>query len=215
MVATIWQPMVARARPMTRPYLLALGVWAIAVLLPMLELSGEVAALEHPRTRWLCLLPPLATTWAWLAGTPATLLGVGLLGVLPALVAVPELVDPPAAAGIRGAAAALAVALFVASCLDRSSSDAPLRQLWRWPASLGGRVLRLVGAAWLAMAWVFAEEARTGRVAAVALTWVAVVTLPVGAGHERFARHGWRWLFARLLWVLVVVLLWRFGREGA
>ena len=213
MRASLVQQTIERARPLQRPFLLGVLVWAIVVLLPMLELRGEVPALDRPNVRWLCLLPPVATTWAFLSGNVTTLLGVGLLGLLPALVAVPELVDPPAAAGLRGIAAAAAIALFVAACLDRAGRFAPIRRLWRWPRELGAQLLRGLGLVWLVLAWGTEAQSRPARLAAVAVVWVAVVAVPVGAGHARFAKHGWRWLFARLLWALAVVLLWRYGRE--
>jgi hypothetical protein len=200
---------------LARPLGWATLLWSLALLLPWLELRSINPALDTAVVRTLVLLPPLASLWAALTANSTTLLGVALAGVVPALVAVPELADSTTggvSGAIRGAAIALVLLIFIASSLDLGKVWAPLHTLWRWPARWPGRALQVLGVAWLLLAWVDADGHRSGRVAAAAVCWVAVVVIPIGAGHQRLLRHGWRWLFARGLWVGVVLLIWRYGK---
>lgn len=194
-----------------RPTSWSLLLWALVLALPWLELRGEEASLDGVVVRGLVWLLPLALVWAAFTGNTMTVFAVATVGLVPALVAAPPLIAANASS-LRGLAVAVALVLLLASAVDRADTFASLRRLWRLPVRWSERLTLGLLPLWLGAAWL---EASTGRVAAVALVWVAVVHLPLGAGHARMEQHRGRWLLARGLWLALVVAAWWLRPEVA
>jgi hypothetical protein len=187
-------------------------LWALVLALPWLELRGEVANLDRDVIRGLVWLPPLAVVWAATTGHTQTLLGVATVGLVPALVAAPALAEASSSA-LRGVAVAAVLLILVASTIDRADRFAPLRRLWRWPRTWADRLLLTLLPLWLVAAW--AGDAPVGRLAGVAVVWVATAQLSIGAGADQAQRHRGRVLLARGLWFILVFAAWWLRPEGS
>lgn len=171
----------------------------------------------------LCLLwaSPLGMIVASLSGEPFAVVGAALAGLLPALIACPELQGTRTTGPVQALLVALLALGLVAAAWRHARPSEPARPpLWRlWPQHAPFEVLLtwLVGAAWLVLAWlpaggdpVLAAPARSVRVAAVAVCWLAVRLLPLRG--RTLPGQGERWLaFAgrRTLWLILLGgLLW-------
>lgn len=185
--------MADRLRERGRALLWGLGLWALLVALPYAWLfPGQ--NLARPVCIGLALAGPfgmlLAATWA----ETHLLLGVGLVALVPVLVACPELVGPRITGAVQGLAVAVVLIGFIAAVVDASAGPAwrvqrgqKLRRLMRRPERFDEVLLLVMGVVWLIMAWVAvggveveqAERIRTARVASVAVLWMAVRVVPV------------------------------------
>ena len=224
----------ARCRHFARPLLWGVSLWSLVVALPYVYLyPGQ--SLSRPVCWVLALLAPLGMVVAASLARPHLILGVGLAGQLPILIACPELLGTRISGSIQGLAVAVLLLGFVVSAIDRSraSLDAEgkhrLKGLLPSPSSEAQVALIVLGVVWLAMAWwvdasdqqVVVERARTSRLAGAALCWIAVRTVSVsGRSFGLFAKRAvrlpgrsGRWqilLVRRIAWatLLGVALLW-------
>ncbi len=206
-----------------RPLAWGVGLWVLVVALPYGFLYPGVG-LERPVAMLLAALPPLAMVIAAIAAEAHLLLGIGLASQLPVLVACPELLGPRATGPVQGVAVAVVGLAFVAAAFDHGQrgvgrSDTRLRRLWRLPDLAAGRLSLALGVVWLVLAWwpadvpsERAEAVRTARVAATAVCWAAVRTLPLARVQERGSTAD-TWmalLLRRMVWLGLGVgaLLW-------
>ena len=233
-----WSHKLQRARrdlvDRRRPLAWGIGLWLVIIAVPYLYLyPGD--NLSRQTCLLLAALPPLAMLVAAVWSPTHLLLGIGLASQVPVLVACPELTGARVSGAVQGLAVAVLVMGFVAATFDmatgpqwRTSPGRRLRHLLRWPASLTGRLLLGLGVVWLAMAWVVPatvraediEVARTARVAAAALCWMAVRSLPLAAGAlsnsgpSSLAGRPWlNLILRRLVWLVALVgaALWWHG----
>ena len=203
-----------------RPVLLwGLALWLAVAAVPAAFLYPD----EAVTLPVLCLLwaSPLGMIVASLSGEAFAVLGAGLAGLLPALIACPELQGTRTTGPVQALLVALLALGFVAASWRHTAAGEPPRPpLWRLlpkHAPLPALLTWLVGAVWLVLAWFPASAApgqagaaRSVRVAGVAVCWLAVRLLPlrgrtVPGGNERwFAFAGRRalglLLFCGLLW---------------
>ena len=217
-----------------RPLAWGVGLWLVVIAVPYLYLyPGD--NLSRQTCLWLAAMPPLAMLVAAMWSPTHLLLGIGLASQVPVLVACPELVGPRVNGAVQGLAVAVVLLGFVAATFDlatgpqwRTSPGQRLRHLLRWPVSWTGRLVMLLGVVWLAMAWVVPasvpadgiEAARTSRVAAAALCWMALRGVPLAVGPMSGPRLtstvGRPWLnliLRRMVWLLALVgaALWWHG----
>jgi len=195
-----------------RPTGWAVLLWALVLALPWLELRGDVPALDREAIRGLVWLPPLAVAWAATTGNTQTLFGVATIGLVPALVAAPALASA-SSTPLRGLAVAAVLLILLASTIDRADRFAPLRRLSRWPKPWADRLLLGLAPFWLVAAW--AGGASVGRLAGVAVAWVATAQLSIGAGGEIGQRQRGRALLARGLWFILVLAAWWLRPEAS
>ncbi len=212
-----------------------LALWLVLIAVPYGWLyPGD--NLSRPICIVLALLPPLGMLFTAATAHTHLVLGIGLASQVPILVACPELIGPRTTGAVQGLAVAMILLGFASSTIDqttgpqwRASPGQRLRRLLRWPASLAGRLLVVLGFLWIAAAWyvpqtVPAEEVeavRTGRVAAVALCWMAVRVVPMAPrpavetpDMTPQAQRPWlTLLLPRLAWMLALVvgLVWWHG----
>ena len=216
-----------RVRKVARPLAWALALWAAEAAVPFGFLWPD-DGLDRPASAVLLAAGPVLVAAAALTGEALALLGAGLCGPLPLLVACPLLVGPRALGPVQGLAhAALALGL-VAACWRIERPHASLWTLLPRPTrpaliTVAAGLTWALGALFMAVAWFGAvlpiadEGARAVRVAAAALCWLAVRRIPLrpvpAAGRtdvsgERWPlrlgrRLAWSGLCGGLLW------LWR------
>lgn len=208
-----------RGLALWRVLLWGLALWLAVVAVPAAFLYPD-EALTVPV---LCLLgaSPLGMIVAALSGEALAVLGAALAGVLPALIACPELQGTRTTGSVQALLVALlALGLVAAAWSHRAAGALPWPPLWHlWPshAPLPIWLTWLIGVVWLVLAWfpatgaaAQAGAARSVRVAGVAMCWLGVRLLPL---HGRVVPgRDERWLtFAgrRALWLgLLCGLLW-------
>jgi hypothetical protein len=217
-VKRLWQAV--RAAVALAPVLAwGFGLWAATVAVPARVLSpGE--GLDRPVAWSLCALPPLALALAALSGEATVVLAFGLLTLLPALVACPELQGPRMAGPSQALLVAALLIGFVAQAwrVDRPVGSPSLRQLWPRPCSLRSWLLAGFGGIGLALAWLPGEDgpdlqasARAARVAAVTLAWLAV--RHVALARAGAPSRGRRALGQRLAWLVLFGAAWWLWRQ--
>ncbi len=223
--------MVARWRQLTW----GMALWLVVVAIPYSYLyPGD--NLGRPICMVLALLPPLGMVFTAATAQTHLLLGIGLVSQVPILVACPELIGPRTTGAVQGLAVAVLLLGFASSTINqttgpqwRASPGQRLRHLFRWPDALAERLLILLGLCWLVAAWYVPEavpveqieSVRTGRVAAVALCWMAVRVVPMSPRRsdpttDIPAEDGRLWTrltLSRMAWALalVVALVWWHG----
>lgn len=218
------QAVVQRARPLAPVVLWGLGLWAAVIAVPFAFLYPD-AGLDQPACLILAALVPAGLAVAALSGGATAVLGVGLAGLVPPLVACPELQGARTTGPLQALLVALLALGFVAAAWSAASQKslpgASLRRILAWPRQPVDRLIVVLGALWLLQAWWLGdgdpatdEEARGARVAGVALCWLAVRMLPLAGTTPPVdsASAGDRWpMFAgrRVSWLaLVALLLW-------
>ena len=177
---------------LTRPLAWAWVLWFVVVALPYLWLyPGE--RLSRPVCVTLVFLPPLASLVVASSGQARTLLATGLGGLVPPLVACPELLAERVTGAVQGLAVAGLLVSFIASALDAERSDPAAGERLRAILRPGGDwLVPALGLAWLALAW-FGGDDRTPRLAVVATTWIVVQLVPLGPRPLRQPTPAW-WL---------------------
>ena len=169
---------------------------------------------------WAC---PVGLLIASLSGEALAVLGAGLTGLLPVLIACPGLQGARTTGAVQGLLVAILTLGFVAAAWrhphpDQTDPPALRRLLPRQP-DLGALLTWLIGALWLGLAWFpagvdvsQAAPARAVRVAGAAVCWLALRLLPLGQTSRDLAiqRSGpLSFLGRRTLWlVLLAGLLW-------
>jgi hypothetical protein len=213
-----------RARPLAPVLAWGLGLWAAVIAVPFAFLYPD-AGLDQPACLFLALLAPAGLVAAALSGGATAVLGVGLAGLVPPLVACPDLQGARTTGPLQALLVALLALGFVAAAWSAASRKAlpgvSLRRLLVWPRQPVDKLLAVLGALWLLQAWwlrdsdpATAEESRGARVAGVALCWLAVRMLPLAGATPPAdsANAGDRWpMFAgrRVSWLaLIALLLW-------
>lgn len=194
-------------------------VWTLAVVMPALLIWPE-HGLDRPQLWLLAALSPagalLGATW----GKPWTVLGAGLIGIVPALVACPQLADPE---GDRPWSALLLAFAILAACnsalANTTQGQAGLLRFAQAAGAARWRWIAAIGAAWVSLAWwgwpghvPASDAARATRVTGAAICWsmlASVAVRPAAAAAEvrlqalLGRRMAWLALFGGLLW------LWR------
>ena len=165
---------------LTRPLAWAWALWFVVVALPYLWLyPGE--RLSRPICMALVFFPPLACLFVASSGQTRTLLATGLGGLVPPLVACPELLADRVTGAVQGLAVAGLLVSFIASTVDAERQEPAAGERLRAVLRPGGDwLVPALGAVWLALAW-FGGDDRTPRVAVVATAWMAVHLVPLGA----------------------------------
>ncbi len=220
-----------------RVWVAGLLVWLVAVALPYAFLyPGQ--GLDRPVCLALAGIAPVGMLIAALSGGAPVVLGVGLSGLAPIYIASPELLGERTTGALQGVVLAVLILIFVAAGFDDPSSREParehtspadghlavrLRSLLSPPSTLADGMLVALGAVWLALAWFgvgdtdMGARARTTRLAAAALCWIAVRLIGVGgrgvltdSSHPLVllaSRREDRWqalLARRLIWLAVL-----------
>lgn len=215
----------ADLRVLGRPLAWGLGLWAAAVGVPYAFLWPE-AGLDQSACLMLAALAPVSLVLAAATGEATAVLAAGLLGLVPVLVACPELQGPRTTGPLPALLVGVLTLGFVGSAWRHTGREqsAPLHRLWTSPRGLAERLQWALGGMWLLLAWRVvtveaeaSEGARAARVAGVAVCWLAVRLLPLqgpvprpDAGPDRWPlyvgrRVAWLLLCGGLLW------LWRRG----
>ncbi len=213
-----------RARPLAPVLAWGLALWAAVIAVPLGFLYPD-AGLDQPACLVLACLAPVGMIAAALSGTATAVLGVGLAGLVPLLIACPELQGPrttgPLQALLVGLLAVGFTAVAWAQTSQRTQPGLTLRRLAVWPRDHVERLLILLGMLWLAEAWLVrgleaqaTEGARAARVAGVAVCWLAVRLVPLRGDLPELDPHAPRdrWpMYAgrRVAWLaLCTGLLW-------
>jgi hypothetical protein len=224
------QAVLDRSRPLWPVVAWGLGLWAAVLAVPLAFLYPD-AGVDQPACQILALLAPVGIVIAATSGEAAVVLGVGLAGLVPCLVACPELQGPRTTGPAQALLVGLLAVGFTASAWSRTGRPNPqaasLRKLARWPSGLVDRLLLVLGLAWLAQAWVLhlgagpiSEGSRAARVAGAAVCWLAVRLVPLGIAAPGADPHveGDRWpLYAgrRLAWLtLCLGLFWLWRKQA-
>ncbi|MSP90612.1 MAG: hypothetical protein EXR79_02220 [Myxococcales bacterium] len=193
--------LIGRVRRLARPLAWAGVLWAAVAAVPYAFLWPD-DGLDRPAVGLLLAAGPVLLGATALSGEALAVLGAGLCGPLPLLVACPILVGPRALGATQGLLhAALALGL-IAACWR---VERPQTSLWSMlprpsrllldaaPAGLTWALAALfMGIAWFGVALAAADEgARAVRVAAAALCWLAVRRVPLRPDtHVRRAAGG-------------------------
>ena len=203
------------------------ALWLAAVAVPMIFLFPE-AGLDQRVCQVLAAIAPVAMLLTALSGEATAVLGAGLGGLLPILIACPALQGPRTTGAAQGLLiAVLILGLFAVAWNHAGLRDFPggaLRRLARWPTGRTDRLVRVLGLLWLALAWQppggdDAEAQRAVRVAGVAVCWVAVRLVPLaGPPPSDIGRDRWPLRAARrLVWLALLgglYWLWRRSTGG-
>lgn len=169
---------------------------------------------------WAC---PAGMAIAALSGEALAVLGAGLTGLLPVLIACPGLQGARTTGAVQGLLVAILALGFVAAAWRHphpvEAKSPPLRRLLPRQRDPGALLTWLLGAIWLGLAWFpagvdvsQASASRAVRVAGVAVCWLAVRLLPLAQPSVLPAAPRsalWAILGRRALWlVLLGGLLW-------
>lgn len=174
-----------------------LALWLATVAVPYGFLYPE-AGTAQTACLVLAAVAPLGMLLAALATAEATpVLGAGLLGLLPILIACPALQGERTTGPLPSLLVAVLAVTFFASAWNHGArhlarhhaegadpTAGSLRRLARLPPGQVDRLVLALGALWLAQAWWLpegetAESDRAARVAGAAVCWVAVRLLPL------------------------------------
>lgn len=213
-----------RTRPLAPLLAWGLALWAAVIAVPLAFLYPD-AGLDQVTCLVLACLAPVGMIAAALSGTATAVLGVGLAGLVPALIACPELQGPRTTGPLQALLVGLLAVGFTAAVWAQTSQRVQpgptLRRLAVWPRDSVDRLLIVLGILWLAEAWLVrgveaqaAEGARAARVAGAAMCWLAVRLVPLRGELPELDPHasGDRWpMYAgrRTAWLaLCVGLLW-------
>lgn len=224
-----------RSRPLWPVLAWGLGLWAAVLAVPLAFLYPD-AGVDQPACQILALLAPVGCLIAALSGEATVVLGVGLAGLVPCLVACPELQGPRTTGPLQALLVGLLAVGFTASAWSRTGRAGPtLRKLAVWPAGTVDRLLIVLGLAWLVVAWVvhltpfslgnpgpgpLTDSARASRVAGAAVCWLAVRLVPLAGRVPPLDPHaqGDRWpLYTgrRIAWLaLCLGLLWLWRKHA-
>lgn len=203
-----------------------LGLWLVVVVLPLLLLWPDYGPTQP--VQWgLCALTPVGLLFAGMSGQPLAVLGFGLLCLMPALVACPELLGPRATGPLHALLVAVLVVGLVASTWRASwapttsphrAGGPGLTRLWSRPRGSTATLTVAWGLLALALAWRLPELAhddpehvRAIRVAAAAVGWMALRRMAVAdPGPLRRSQ-----LVMRAVGVLGLLGLWWLWRQTA
>jgi hypothetical protein len=213
----------ATLRRLAPVLLWGVGLWVAVVVLPLVLLWPEFAPMQS--VQWgLCGLAPVGLLIAGLSGQPLAVMGFGLLCLMPVVVACPELLGPRATGPLHALLVAVLVLGLVASTWRANwAATSPsqhgvspsLARLWSRPRGLAPTLTLAWGVVALAMAWQLPalplddpEHARATRVAAAAVSWVALRRLPL-AEAITVGRAQWAVRVGAVLGLFGMWWLWR------
>jgi hypothetical protein len=214
-----------RALRLRRQVAWGLGAWLATVAVPYAFLFPD-QGLDRSIVVALALLAPVGMLLAALSGEALAVLAAGLCGLVPVLVAAPELQGERTTGPVQGLLVAILSVGFVMSSWDRAAEPGQ-RTARPWLTLRDGSPLLfwVLAGVWLVLAWLGAghagaeaEGARAVRVASVAVCWLAVRLVPLSGdgpslGSES-GREAWPGYVARrLAWVALLGGLWWLWRR--